>query len=119
MKFLFAVGSTEFVNNPDLVTQYDIWLRQASRYLATTGTCMTVVGHTSHTGTAEYNLRLSRERAEKIQHLLVSFAPPSGHVNVDTLGRGFEENIIGTGTDDEQDAIDRRVEFRVRACQNA
>jgi outer membrane protein OmpA-like peptidoglycan-associated protein len=119
VKFLFAVGSTEFVSNADLVAQYDIWLKQAARYLASTGTCMTVVGHTSHTGTADYNLRLSRERAEKIQRLLASLAPPSGRVNVDTLGRGFEENIIGTGTDDEQDAIDRRVEFRVRACQNA
>jgi hypothetical protein len=29
---------------------------------------------------------------------------------------GFRENLIGTGTDDLRDALDRRVEFRVRSC---
>jgi hypothetical protein len=31
-------------------------------------------------------------------------------------GVGYRENIIGTGTDDERDAIDRRVVFKVAAC---
>jgi hypothetical protein len=30
---------------------------------------------------------------------------------------GFKENIIGSGTDDLRDALDRRVEFKVRNCQ--
>ena len=29
---------------------------------------------------------------------------------------GFRENVIGTGTDDLRDALDRRVEFKVRPC---
>lgn len=31
-------------------------------------------------------------------------------------GRGFRENIVGTGTDDVRDEIDRRVEFRFSQC---
>jgi hypothetical protein len=30
---------------------------------------------------------------------------------------GFRENIVGTGADDASDALDRRVEFKVVACE--
>jgi len=33
------------------------------------------------------------------------------------IGKGFRENIVGLGTDDARDAIDRRVEFIVVDCQ--
>jgi hypothetical protein len=29
---------------------------------------------------------------------------------------GFRENLIGTGTDDARDALDRRVEFKITGC---
>jgi hypothetical protein len=29
---------------------------------------------------------------------------------------GFHENLVGSGTDDLRDALDRRVEFKVRSC---
>jgi hypothetical protein len=32
------------------------------------------------------------------------------------IGKGFEENLVGSGTDDLRDAIDRRVEFVVIDC---
>jgi hypothetical protein len=32
---------------------------------------------------------------------------------------GWRENIIGTGTDDVTDALDRRVEFKIVACPAA
>ena len=34
-----------------------------------------------------------------------------------SVGIGFRENIVGSGTDDLRDALDRRVEFKVRSCQ--
>ena len=34
----------------------------------------------------------------------------------ETIGRGFRENIVGTGTDDITDEIDRRVEFKFSNC---
>jgi len=116
IKFLFNVNTTSFFNNPDITAQYDIWLHQISRYLADHQECMTVVGHSSHTGSAQYNLDLSLRRAQRIRDTLASYSRGGG-LRLDALGRGFEENIIGTGTDDDQDAIDRRVEFRKRACR--
>ena len=35
---------------------------------------------------------------------------------VETAGSGSRENLIGSGTDDLRDALDRRVEFRVSPC---
>jgi outer membrane protein OmpA-like peptidoglycan-associated protein len=35
-----------------------------------------------------------------------------------SVGMGFRENIVGSGTDDLRDALDRRVEFKVRSCQS-
>ena len=37
----------------------------------------------------------------------------------DPRGAGSRENIIGSGTDDQRDALDRRVEFRVTPCPGA
>ncbi|MEZ5478207.1 MAG: hypothetical protein R3E95_12200 [Thiolinea sp.] len=34
-----------------------------------------------------------------------------------TAGKGFSENIAGTGSDDLRDAVDRRVEFRRIPCR--
>ena len=31
-------------------------------------------------------------------------------------GMGWRENIVGTGTDDVSDALDRRVEFKIVDC---
>jgi outer membrane protein OmpA-like peptidoglycan-associated protein len=115
IRFLFAVDSTEFRKNGDIIAQYDVWLRQIARYLAANDQCMTVVGHTSHTGTEQHNLALSARRAQRIRDILTSYSRAAG-LRLDSIGRGFEENIVGSGTDDDQDAVDRRVEFRKRAC---
>ena len=34
----------------------------------------------------------------------------------EAIGRGFSENIVGTGADDITDEIDRRVEFKFSNC---
>ena len=31
-------------------------------------------------------------------------------------GRGYRDNLVGTGKDDASDALDRRVEFKVVGC---
>ena len=38
---------------------------------------------------------------------------------VEVAGVGWQENIIGSGTDDARDSVDRRVEFKVRTCKGA
>jgi outer membrane protein OmpA-like peptidoglycan-associated protein len=63
------------------------------------------------------NQRLSVARAETVKRLLeTEVRGLADRGRLTTSGVGFAENIIGTGTDDDRDAIDRRVEFKVIAC---
>ena len=61
------------------------------------------------------NERLSLARAVSIQRRLEA-ASPERFGRLQANGQGFRENLVGTGSDDAGDALDRRVEFRVRAC---
>ena len=36
---------------------------------------------------------------------------------IDVDGVGWRDNIIGSGTDDSRDSLDRRVEFKVKGCK--
>ena len=75
-----------------------------------------VNGHASASGAADYNQRLSLGRANRIatrMQQLVSM--PKGMLVAH--GKGNSEMVVGTGTNDAADSIDRRVEFVVRACQ--
>lgn len=115
VKFLFKPNSTDFWPDPKVSGPYPIWLRQIARYSANAKVCMNVVGHTSRTGSEPYNDRLSEQRATAIRQKLASEAPELT-ARTKASGVGFRENIIGTGTDDATDALDRRVEFKIVGC---
>ena len=59
---------------------------------------------------------LSRRLIADINPSMLEAATPALTGRLQPLGMGFRENLIGTGTDDLRDALDRRVEFRVRSC---
>ena len=61
---------------------------------------------------------LSLQRAEAIRRQLQAEAAGAAALTRAT-GRGSRENLVGSGTDDARDAIDRRVEFRVQPCAGA
>jgi outer membrane protein OmpA-like peptidoglycan-associated protein len=115
MKFLFRPGSTDFWPDPKVTAPYPMWLRTIAREVVATLSCLTVVGHTSRTGSEQVNERLSLARAVAIQRRLAVLAPDAAK-RLEAVGMGYRENLIGTGTDDVRDALDRRVEFRVRPC---
>lgn len=121
IRFLFAPGSTEFwrdsVTNPYL-QYYPMWLRQIARELALSSVCMAIVGHTSRTGSEALNSRLSLQRATAIQQELGNESPQLLR-RTEALGMGFRQNLVGSGTDDAGDALDRRVEFKVVQCREA
>jgi outer membrane protein OmpA-like peptidoglycan-associated protein len=116
VKFLFRPGSTAFWPDRALTEPYPLWLRQiAQRSAAHPQSCLEITGHTSPTGTALVNERLSLQRAEYIRSRLEADVPElKGKLT--TSGVGPRENIIGTGADDRTDALDRRVEFKPMAC---
>ncbi len=115
IKFLFQPGSTQFFTDPYVSVAYPIWLNQLAQRAAHRGSCIEISGHTSHTGSAPFNDRLSRLRAQHIKMRLAADAPALAS-RLTTTGKGWQENIVGLGTDDARDALDRRVEFRVTGC---
>ena len=115
VKFLFNPGSTDFWGDSQVSGPYGFWLRQIARQAAATKVCMNVIGHTSRTGTAQYNDRLSQRRAAYIKQRLDKEAPELTR-RTRASGMGFRENLVGTGTDDARDALDRRVEFKITDC---
>jgi outer membrane protein OmpA-like peptidoglycan-associated protein len=116
VKFLFRPGSVRFAADDRLSRSYDMWLRQIADRAASNRVCLQISGHTSPTGSALLNDRLSLLRAEYIQSSLIgNRATLKQHTSA--VGFGSRENLIGTGKDDSSDALDRRVELKpVEPC---
>lgn len=115
VKFLFNPGSTEFWSDTKISGAYPMWLRQIARESLAAKVCMNVVGHTSSTGSESFNDSLSLSRANIIRSRLTAESP-SLSARTKTEGKGFHENIVGSGSDNAVDALDRRVEFRIMPC---
>lgn len=116
VKLLFNPGSsTEFWSDPKVSGAYPMWLRQIAKESASTRVCMNIVGHTSRTGTEQGNDTLSLQRATFIQQRLAAEAAALGP-RIKASGMGWRENLVGSGSDNAVDALDRRVEFRVERC---
>jgi len=115
LKLLFQPGKTAFNQVGDLPEQYRVWLSSLAQEGAQSNVCIKVVGHTSRTGSARLNEALSRQRAEVVMRLLAQDKRVlTGRMTA--TGVGSKEALIGLGTDDLRDALDRRVEFRVIDC---
>lgn len=116
IRFLFRVNSVKFWNNADLVEQYDMWLALIGKYFSKNPYCLKIIGHCSNTGSERYNKDLSMERAQKIQNMLKPYFPEIKKQSTIT-GKGFLNNLSGSGTDDIRDVLDRRVDFAVEECR--
>jgi outer membrane protein OmpA-like peptidoglycan-associated protein len=116
VKFLFKPGSTAFWADSQASGPYDVWLQQIARHSAQNNACLEIVGHTSRTGPEPLNERLSMLRAEYVKQRLESEVPQLSNRTI-AGGKGSRENIVGTGTDNASDALDRRVEFKVIGCE--
>ncbi|MDB5781772.1 OmpA family protein, partial [Caballeronia mineralivorans] len=115
VKMLFQPGTTGFNQVGDLPQQYQIWLTSLAEQTGKIPACVRIVGHTSRTGSARGNETLSRQRAEAVQKMLVQ-RNRSLSTRLTAAGVGSKEALVGLGTDDQRDALDRRVEFRVVDC---
>ncbi len=115
VKFLFNPGTTDFWSDPKVSGPYALWMRQIAKQTVQTKVCVHVVGHTSRTGGEAFNDKLSAQRALTIRQRLATEASELA-VRTRTSGVGSRENIIGTGTDDVSDSLDRRVEFKIVGC---
>ena len=118
VKFLYQPGSTLFVNNAEIRRDYAMWLTQVANRVAAAKTCMRVIGHTSRSGAEPLNERLSLQRSLQIRQQLVDRRKLLAK-QITATGVGSSKAIVGSGTDDARDAVDRRVEFSVQDCANA
>jgi hypothetical protein len=115
VKLLFRPGSTAFWPDPAVSGPYPMWLRQIARRADERAACLAVAGHTSITGPAALNERLSLARAERVRARLVAERPPLRD-RTRAEGHGPRQPIVGNGADDASDALDRRVEFKPFPC---
>jgi outer membrane protein OmpA-like peptidoglycan-associated protein len=115
VKFLFKPGSTQFNTDSSVRAPYNTWLEKIAERTAANKGCLEVVGHTSATGLASINDRLSGLRADYIKDRLED-EDRSLRGRLIATGKGSREMIVGTGRDDASDALDRRVEFKVVKC---
>ncbi len=116
LKLLFRPSGTGFVRDPGVSAPYPMWLQEIASHTVQREACLRVVGHASVTGAPAANDRLSLARAQTVRRILVTNAPPL-QSRSEAIGRGSREPIIGLGTDDMRDALDRRVEFAPNRCQ--
>ena len=115
IKIFFNPGQTTLIQSADLQSQYAVWLRELAVQVGLRETCMRVVGHTSRTGDAAANVALSQKRAGIVKATLERQNKKLAQ-RLSADGVGSREIIVGLGTDDLRDALDRRVEFRTVDC---
>ncbi|MDB5827498.1 MAG: hypothetical protein JWQ73_1718 [Variovorax sp.] len=118
VKFLFNPGTTVFWSDPKVSGPYGLWLARIAQVSTQANVCMDIVGHTSRTGAEALNDALSLQRASYIRQRLTGVSPVFGE-RTRAAGKGYRENIIGSGTDNAVDALDRRVEFKIVGCDRA
>ena len=98
VKFLFSPGSTAFWPDPAISGPFPMWLRTIADQASEAGACLRLTGHSSPSGSAELNHRLSLARAQRIARDLVRLDPDlRGHLEV--RGAGARDPIVGTGAD--------------------
>jgi len=95
---------------------YTIYMQEIAKLVDSLPACrVSIVGHCSRSGGANYNDALSLKRAWWILNKMKGYAPGMAQ-KAQAIGRGFRENIVGSGADDITDEIDRRVEFKFDQC---
>lgn len=95
----------------NLVGSSHDYLDRLASILKKTGEHIEVMGHTDNTGTKDFNLRLSKERALAVVNYLKRLGVPSGQLSYSYYGdsRPIRDNSTETGR-----SINRRVEFEIK-----
>lgn len=86
------------------------YLDELTAILVETGMKVEVKGHTDNVGTEEYNLKLSRERAEAVVNYLVKKGVDKTHLSYSYYGMSVP--LVSNDTEDGR-RMNRRVEFEI------
>lgn len=114
LKVLFRPGLAVWSDKAER-ERYSAWVRRLAVQLGDTDRCTLVAGHASATGTTTLNDILSLRRARYVRDRMLQ-ADRRLRDRLGAQGFGSSQNLIGFGTDNWQDAMDRRVEFHTDDC---
>ena len=91
--------------------QYDEMLTNLKEFITKNDYEVTIVGHTDYIASNEYNMGLSKRRAEAVKAKLIELGLGPSRI-VETVARGEEEPVADNGTTEGR-AKNRRVEFKL------
>ena len=92
-----------------------MWTRVIANRAVDAKACLQIVGHVSRSGDESLNEALLLRWADVTRRNVERNAGAlRGKIKTD--GVGLRETLVGSGTDDLRDALDRRVEFKVVDC---
>ena len=91
--------------------QYDEMLTNLKEFIEKNDYEVTIVGHTDYIASNEYNMGLSKRRAEAVKAKLIELGLDPSRI-VETVARGEEEPVADNGTTEGR-AKNRRVEFKL------
>lgn len=91
--------------------QYDEMLTNLKEFIIKNDYEVTIVGHTDYIASNEYNMGLSKRRAEAVKAKLIELGLEPDRI-VETVARGEEEPVADNGTTEGR-AKNRRVEFKL------
>lgn len=115
LRLLFEPGRIDYLQDARVSSPYPMWLRELARVLRNGPDCLTLTGHVGQSAAERQAPDLGWRRAQAVQHQLEALAPTlAGRIAVE--GTADTPALIGTGSDDLRDALDRRVEFQLRRC---
>lgn len=86
------------------------YLNQLAELIVKTGKRIKVNGHTDNVGTEEYNLNLSRQRAEAVMQYLVKHGVDQSNISIDYYG---SSRPLTTNDTEAGRKLNRRVEFEI------
>lgn len=112
IRFDFKPGATAFAGD---ARTYMPWLKEIARQSVAIGSCLEVAGHTRRSASPQLDERLSLQRAEFVRQKMIE-ASPDFASRSSAIGYGSQKQLVGTGKNNDSDALDQRVEFRKTSC---
>lgn len=109
---LFVIPGLQFASDrSDIRPEFRPLLDQLAEWVIRNPYQLDIAGHTDDVGSAEYNQRLSLQRASAVKAYLVSAGCPAQHIRV--TGMGLSQPLV-PGSTEAARAKNRRVEIRIR-----
>jgi len=111
---LFALGSAQI--KPDYFAALSLTAEQIKMSVKDEQIVWQIVGHADHSGTAQFNFKLAKQRAQAVADFLLDKGVQQAQLSVLSLGESYPVKLAQTRT---SNARDRRVEIHLYQAEIA